>query len=322
MPAHNAERYIAESIQSVLDQTYGNWELVVVDDGSTDKTAETVQRFVASENRVKYVFQQNSRQGKARNTGIGKSQGSLIAFLDSDDLWFPEKLERQVQTLIDTKADVVYSDVVIFYEAGAGPGPTEFSIAAGKIEGSQIFDLLLMQNRIPVASVILRKEIFNIAGPFEESEPYQSCEDYDLWLKLAAHGASFYGMTTKLVRYRRHPQAMTHKESNVLKPMLRVVRRHIDGGNLNENEKRSRLRGLYRNLIAALLAESELAEAREYFKEFSDWDKSGVVTYLQKLLMKISPRSFNKISREFLYRVEWHLTRLTGRLNKTLNHSS
>jgi len=317
MPAYNAERYIAESIQSVLDQTYGNWELVVVDDGSTDKTAETVQRFAASDNRVKYIFQQNSRLGKARNTGVENSSGSLIAFLDSDDLWLSEKLEQQVQTLLDTRADVVYSDIVIFFEPGSAPGPAEFPIAAGSIEGSQMFDLLLLENRIPVPSVMLRKEVFEIAGPFEESEPYHGCEDYDLWLKLAAHGALFYGMPAKLVRYRRHSMAMTHKESKVLKPMLRVVRRHIDGGSLNEDEKRFRLRGLYRNLIAALLAEGELAEAREYLKEFADWDKSGVVTSLQKLLIKISPRSFNGISRGCLYRAEWHLARLTGRLIKS-----
>ena len=313
MPAYNAERYIAESIQSVVDQTYDNWELIIVDDGSTDKTAETVQSFAASENRIKYIFQPNSGQGKARNTAVENSTGSLIAFLDSDDLWLTEKLECQLQTLIDTKADVVFSDVIIFYEPGDNLGPTEFPIAAGRIEGAQMFDLLLFQNRIPVLSTMLRREIFKIGGPFDESMSYQGCEDYDLWLKLASRGAIFYGMTSKLVRYRRHPHSMTHKESKVLKPMLRVVHRHIDKGSLNENEKRFRLRGLYRDLIAALLAEGELAEAQTYLKEFSDWDKSGVVTSLQRLLMKISPRSFNVISREFLYRAEWHLSRLTAR---------
>lgn len=317
MPAYNAERYIAESIQSVLDQSYGNWELVVVDDGSTDKTAETVQRFAAGDSRVKCISQRNSGQGKARNTGIENSSGSLIAFLDSDDLWLPEKLERQVQFLIDTKVDVVYSDIIIFYDVDTDLGPTEFPTVTGKSEGRKMFDLLLLENRIPVASVVLRREIFNVAGPFEESRTYQACEDYDLWLKLAAQGALFYGMPAKLVKYRRHSMAMTVKESKVLKPMLRVIRRHIDNGNLNEKQKRFRLRGLYRNLIGALLAEGELAEAREYLKEFADWDKSGVVTSLQKRLIKISPRSFNRISRECLYRAEWHLARLTGRLIKS-----
>jgi glycosyltransferase involved in cell wall biosynthesis len=313
MPAYNAEKFIAESIQSVLDQTYKNWELLVVDDGSTDKTAEIALRLGEKESRIKYIFQPNGRLGKARNTGIQNSSGSLVAFLDSDDLWLPEKLQRQVHILLETSVDVVYSEAVIFYEPGSVPGPTEFSIHAGKIEGPRMFDLLLLLNRIPVSSVLLQMDRLKRAGPFEELLPYHGCEDYDLWLRLAAGGAVFYGMTDKLLRYRRHALAMTHKESKVLKPMLRVVSRHVDAGSLSEDKKRARLRRLYRDLIAALLEEGELAEAQEFLREFSDWDKSGVVTSLQKLLMKISPRNFNVISRECLYRAEWHLSKLTGR---------
>jgi len=313
MPAYNAEKYIAESIQSVLDQTYKNWELIVVDDGSTDTTAEIAQGFRARESRIKYIFQRNGRLGNARNTGIRHSSGSLVAFLDSDDLWLPEKLQHQVQTLLETDANVVYTEGVIFYEAGAVPGPTEFSIHVGRIEGSRMFDLLILLNRIPVSSVLVEAKRLNSAGPFEEALAYHGCEDYDLWLKLAAGGAVFYGMPDKLLRYRRHAMAMTHKESKVLKPMLRVVSRHIDASTLSADQKRTRVRRLYRDLIAALLEEGELAEAQELLKEFSAWDKSGVVTSLQKLLMKVSPRSFNTISRECLYRAEWHLSKLTRR---------
>ena len=314
MPAYNAEKYIAESILSVLDQSYENWELLVVDDGSTDTTAEIAQHFRAKESRVKYIFQPNGRLGKARNTGIKHSSGSFIAFLDSDDLWLPEKLQHQVQALLDTNANVLYSEAVVFYEPGAVPGPTEFSIHAGRIEGSTMFDLLLLLNRIPVSSALVETKRLKGAGLFEESLPYHGCEDYDLWLKLAAGGAVFYGMPDKLLRYRRHAMAMTHRESKVLKPMLRVVSRHINAGTLSEEKKRNRLRRLYRDLIAALLEEGELAEAQEFLREFSAWDKSGVVTSLQKLLMKISPGNFNTISRECLYRAEWHLSKLTRRV--------
>src|SRR5919106_5413407 len=92
MPAYNAEKYIAGSIRSVIVQTYSDWELIVVDDGSTDSTATVVQEFVARDPRIKYIFQENGRLGKARNTGIRNSSGPLIAFLDSDDLWVPIKL--------------------------------------------------------------------------------------------------------------------------------------------------------------------------------------------------------------------------------------
>ena len=313
MPAYNAEKYIGDSIQSVIEQTYSNWELLVVDDGSTDKTADRVRQFAAHDSRVKYFFQQNGRQAKARNTAIAQSSGTLLAFLDSDDLWLPEKLERQLQTLDATNVDVVYSNGVIIYEPGAKPGATDFPVVAGTVDGHRMFDMLLLMNFIPVQSVVARSEIVRNAGQFDESLSFNGCEDYELWLKLAMHGAVFHGMTDHLIKYRRHPTATTHKNSAMLKPMLRVVSHHINASTLDENKKRTRLRRLYRDLIAALIEEGEVAEAQEFLREFSAWDKSGVVTSLQKLLMRVSPRSFNTISRECLYRAEWHLSKLTRR---------
>ena len=313
MPAYNTEKFIGESIQSVIDQTYANWELLVVDDGSTDKTADIIRQHAAQDNRVKYLFQQNGRQAKARNTAIENSHGALIAFLDADDLWLPEKLEHQLLALETTNADVVYSNGLIIYEPGAIPGATDFPIVSGTIEGHTILDVLLLQNRIPVQSVLVRMESYRNAGPFDESPQFHGCEDYEMWLRLAASGALFHGMNEKLIKYRRHPSATTHQNSGWLKPALRVVSHHIDAGTLDEKTKRNRLRRLYRDVIAALLEEGKLAEAKEFLREFSTWDKSGIVTSLQKLLMKVSPGSFNTISRECLYRAEWHLQKLTGK---------
>ena len=310
MPAYNTEKYIGESIQSVLDQTYTNWELLVVDDGSTDTTAQIVRAFADSDRRIKYFFQQNAGQSKARNTAIQNARGTLLAFLDSDDLWLPEKLQLQLRAMVATNVDVVYSNGFVIYEPGAPPGQMDFPIVAGTVEGRKMFDLLLLLNFIPVQSVVLRKEVFDKAGPFEES---LLCEDYDLWLKIASSGASFHGLNQKLIKYRRHPTATTHENSKLLQPMLRVVARHIDAGSLDERKKKARVRRLYRDLIAALIEEGKLPEAREMLLEFAAWDKSGVVTSLQKLLLKVSPRSFNVISRECLYRAEWHWAKLTGR---------
>lgn len=314
MPAYNAERYIADSIRSVLDQTYQSWELVMVDDGSTDGTAEIVRRLAAGDSRIKYVFQENGRLGKARNRGVANSKGTLIAFLDSDDLWLKDKLDLQVQTLEATNADVIYSDGFIFQGDDPAIATKTFPIVRGRVEGVEMLNLLLVRNSVPVLSVLMRRETFDEAGPFEESPPYHGCEDYDLWLKAARRGAVFYGMGENLVRYRRHPAAMTSKDSNVLKPMLRVVSRHIEDGSLGAGEKKTRLRGLYRELIDALLKEGEFAEAGKYMKELSVWDKSGVVTLIQKVLMRVSPGSFSLISRECLYRIEWHLRSLAEKV--------
>src|SRR5262245_5671997 len=106
MPAYNAEKYIGAAIESVIAQTYADWELIVVDDGSTDNTAKVVRQVAARESRIKYLFQENCRLGKARNTAIQNSGGPLIAFLDSDDLWLPQKLEKQQRAQKNTNTDV------------------------------------------------------------------------------------------------------------------------------------------------------------------------------------------------------------------------
>src|SRR3978361_2227094 len=97
MPAYNAQKYVAKSIESVLAQTWQNWELIIADDGSTDDTAEVIKQFCISDLRIKYTPLSNSGPGMAKNAAIAKSQGKYIAFLDSDDLWAKEKLQLSYQ---------------------------------------------------------------------------------------------------------------------------------------------------------------------------------------------------------------------------------
>jgi teichuronic acid biosynthesis glycosyltransferase TuaG len=314
MPAYNADKYIAESIQSVMAQTLADWELIVVDDGSTDNTAEVVNAFVSADTRIKYFYQPNGRLGKARNTAFRYSTAGLIAFLDSDDLWLPEKLELQVAALNEQGADVVYTDGFIFSGDDVADESTTFPIVFGRHDGADMFDWLLVRNRIAVLSVMLRREALGRAGPFEERPSFHGSEDYDLWLRLAKQGAVFYGMGERLVRYRRHAGAMTNAESNVLRPMLTVVEKHMGDSRLSEAELKKRVTGLYRDLISALLEEDNLVEAKRQMEQFAAWDKGRLITKCQRLLLKLSPRNYNVISRACLYRAEWHFNRLADKL--------
>lgn len=313
MPAYNAEKYIAGSIESVLAQTYSDWELIVVDDGSTDTTANVVHEFVKLDSRIKYIFQENGRLGKARNTGIRNANGSLIAFLDSDDLWLETKLAAQTTAMAENNADVVFSNCYVFTGQNVDDETRTFESLTGKFSGPDIFDVLIRQNRIPVLTVMLKRSVFDRVDLFEEGKAYHGLEDYDLWLRLAKAGCVFYGMTDVLARYRRHDAAMTALQSNMFKPMLLVVRRHIDQSRLGESEKKKRLTGLYRELIAALIDEGKISEAKQFVHELYSWNKNSIVTRLQKLLISILPGQFNLISRECLYRTEWHLQNSFGR---------
>jgi len=313
MPAYNAEKYLADSIRSVLAQEYADWELIVVDDGSTDSTANVVQEFAKLDTRIKYIYQENGRLGKARNTGIRNTSGSLIAFLDSDDLWLETKLATQTRAMAENDADVVFSNTYVFSGQNIGDETRTFDSLVGKFSGPNILDALIQQNQIPVLTVLLKKTLFDRVGLFEEGKAYHGCEDYDLWLKLAEAGCVFYGMPDVLARYRRHDTAMTATQSNLYKPMLLIVQRHMDQSRLNESEKKRRLTGLYRELIAALIDEGKISEAKQFVHELYSWNKNSIVTRLQKLLISIWPRRYNFISRECLYRTEWHLQNSFGR---------
>jgi glycosyltransferase involved in cell wall biosynthesis len=313
MPAYNAGKYVAESIRSALGQTFGDWELIVVDDGSADDTAEVARSFAASDTRVTCFSQPNGGQASARNAGLKRARGDLVAFLDADDLWLPEKLKLQVAAVDETGADVVFCDGHMFSDDPAVE-TDEFAVVPGKTEGSEMFRLLFERNRIATLSVLARRSVLDAAGLFDEDRRYQNCEDYDLWLRLARGGAVFFGMTEKLMKYRRHAGASTYRESKLLAPMLAVILKHARSELLEREAARRRVRELYRSLIAALVEEGDVAGARERMREFSAWDGGSVATRLQSLLLRCLPRHYNYLSRECLYRAEWHIASLSGKL--------
>ena len=313
MPAYNSGRYIAESIRSVQAQTFGGWELVVVDDGSADDTGAVVQRFTAADARVRYVRRPNGGQAAARNTGLGEARAPLVAFLDADDLWLPEKLEAQLAVLERTGVDLVYTDGYIFSEEGAVSPEERFHILPGEARGGEMFRTLFTSNRIGTLSVLVKREALDAVGLFDEDRAYQNSEDYDLWLRLAKWGASFYGMPEKLMRYRRHAASTTHTASKLLAPMLAVVLKHASDPALDAALVKRRVRGLYRDLISSLVSEGRVEEARRRMREFYAWDGGAPVTALQRLVLRLLPRRYNYISRELLYRAEWHVRGLLGR---------
>jgi teichuronic acid biosynthesis glycosyltransferase TuaG len=305
MPAFNAERHIAESIQSVLDQTFADWELVVVDDGSTDRTADVAAGF--HDSRMRYLRQENRGQAAARNTGIRSSSAPFVAFLDADDLWLPGKLEAQLNAIHNTGADLVYCDGYVFYDDGSPERSDFFAIVPGTTDGPTMLGLLYEYNRIATLSVMVKRAAIDQAGLFDEDRRFQNCEDYELWLRLARSGCLFHGSSEKLVRYRRHSGSTTHHESRMLGPMIEVIKKHQDC--VSRSTALRRIRELYRGLVTSLIKEGDIAGARKAMRSFGTWDRAGLVTQCQRLLLRLSPGAFVRVSRGLLYPTEWHLTR-------------
>ena len=210
MPAFNAGRYIAEATNSVINQTFYNWELIIVNDGSTDNTRNIADKFTLNDERIILINQQNKRLGAARNAGINAARGQWIAFLDADDIWINNKLERQLAVAkSEPGAGVIFSDGFTFYD-GNKETAAPYGTITGLINGNAIYKIEYQGNYIPVLSVIVKKTLIDAVG-LQDTDPYiYGCEDWDYWLRLAINGVSFYGMEDKLFYYRKHSSNMSN----------------------------------------------------------------------------------------------------------------
>ena len=181
IPTYNRALTIGRAIMSVLNQTYHDFEIIVIDDASTDNTKEKVNSL--SDIRIKYIsHSENKGAAAARNTGIKKAKGKYIAFLDSDDEWLPQKLKEQVNTIMGTteKVGVVYTGTYrmikdkIYYI----PNPK-----IDKKEGDIYRNLLLGKYLIPTPSAMVKKSVFEKLGVFDET--LLALEELDLWLRIS-----------------------------------------------------------------------------------------------------------------------------------------
>jgi glycosyltransferase involved in cell wall biosynthesis len=317
MPAYNGEQFIAQSIMSVLNQTFTDFELIVVDDGSTDRTAEIVSGIQRQDDRVRFLRQENSGQAAARNIGISKSQGDLIAFLDQDDLWIEQKLELQTKAIEASGADIVFSGGYIFSGADVTCETISFAQLEGKLSGPEMFRLLFIENRIPILTAIVRKEALASVGPLEEDRRYQNADDYDLWLRLAAAGATFLALPERLVRYRAHSAQASSNTVRMLQAELAVLQKHQNVALLSREDKSRRFRSVYLKLVRSLLDEGRMAEARDCFRELSVGQTLRPSIFLERALLWLVPRQLNRIvdladrvSESFSYRISRPVRRL------------
>ncbi len=206
IPVYNGENTIRETIASVLAQTFSELELIIIDDGSTDSTLEVVQSI--SDPRLRVFSYANSGQAASRNRGVSLARGECVSFIDADDLWTPDKLESQWQTLqANPEAAVAYSWTDCIDETG------QFSRRGSYISASgDVYAKLLLVDFIESGSnPLIQKDAFEAVGGFDESLP--AAEDWDLWLRLA-QCYRFVAVSVSQIRYRQSP---TSWSANVLK---------------------------------------------------------------------------------------------------------
>ena len=178
---YNYGKYLKNCLESVLNQTYKNIEILIVDDGSTDNTAELMKNFIGTAN-IKYIYQNNAGQSRAKNVGIKNANGDFIAFLDADDLWCAEKIKKQISFFGKNEVGVVYCKAKYFDE---DDDEVIFELTSPYIQPKRgkVTEALLLDNFVPFSSSMVRKECFEKFGVFDET--LKMGIDWDLWLRIS-----------------------------------------------------------------------------------------------------------------------------------------
>lgn len=218
MPAYNAQQYIEEAIGSVQGQTFSQWELIVVDDCSGDNTAQIVSQLAREDPRI-YLHRNDENLGaaKSRNQGLELYKGAYVAFLDSDDLWHPKKLEYQIEHMGKTGADLGYTAYTVMDAQGR-------KVFQDYLVPSQVdFDGLLKENVIGCSTVMLRGEV---GKKYRFSEEYYH-EDYVLWLEMLRDGCTAAGLGEVLVEYRFHEQSKAGNKAKAAAMRWQIYREYL-----------------------------------------------------------------------------------------------
>ncbi len=209
MPAYNSASTISESIQSVLDQTFSGWELLIIDDHSKDRSVQVIKEFVKRDNRISLIeLPENGGLSNARNTGINASRGDFLTFLDADDLWHKSKLEAQVQLHLQnplcrishTNYDFVVGGKIISRKLGQ-----IFDRFYSK--SGELYPQILYKNNIAILSVMVDRTLVIDSNGFDSG--LWAFEDQDLWIKIAQQKNEFAYLNKKLCYYRINPNGMS-----------------------------------------------------------------------------------------------------------------
>ncbi len=224
IPAYNVAPYIGETLDSVFAQTFADYEVIVVNDGSPD--SEDLERALARFiDRLNYLKQENRGASAARNAGVRAAQGEFVAFLDADDLWLPNYLDEQMKFMSERDCDLVCADAEVFSDTLHGEKTYMDSLMPDSpLTGDVSFlGLLSAEQSLITSGVVVRREPVFKVGLFDEA--LRNSQDFDLWLRLARHGTRMAYQRRTLLRYRSRDNSLSGDEVNVHRRELRVLER-------------------------------------------------------------------------------------------------
>lgn len=213
-PSYNSSKFIAKTIESVLAQTYENWEMIIIDDCSHDSTNEIIEEYIKKDSRVKLIkLERNSGPAVARNRAIEEANGRYIAFLDADDLWLPQKLEKQIKFMSDNDLVFTYSSYYLIdeYDNNLGVFTTKEAIT---------YNSMLKTSSVGCSTAIY--DTHKLGKIYMPNIPKR--QDYGLWLKILKKIGSTKGILEPLVKYRMRKNSVSSNKLKVVRYQWKIYR--------------------------------------------------------------------------------------------------
>lgn len=271
IPAYNAGQFIKRTLDSVANQTYSNFEIVITNDGSVDNTEAVIREYSQSHPslQIHMASQKNKGIGSARNNGIFRARGKYLAFLDADDCWYSNKLESVYEILKESPdRDVLYHDEV---EIREGKGETKSHY--GTVSSPVYEDLLFNGNRLSTSATVVNRELAQRIGGFSENPDFNSAEDYDFWLRLAKNEAKFYYFPAILGEYHRVANSVSlravYHGTNCFNVIQHHIKQMMDIEGQNKNILQKALNKLESEIIfntgRASFVEGNYKQASQYY---------------------------------------------------------
>jgi glycosyltransferase involved in cell wall biosynthesis len=234
VPTYNRGWIIKEAIESVLAQDYKHFELIVVDDGSTDRTVDILASYKTD---LHFIHQENRGVSAARNAGITKASGHLIAFLDSDDLWLPHKLSRQVDFFHSNPGAMICQTEEIWLRNHVRVNPKK----RHKKPSGMIFERSLSLCLVSPSAVMIKRSLFDEVGGFDEALP--ACEDYDLWLRISCRYPVHLIDTPLIIKRGGHVDQLS-ASSGLDKYRIQAIRNIIESNQLSASQLQAAVKTL------------------------------------------------------------------------------
>lgn len=223
MPAHDAERYLGEAIESVLGQTHADLELIVIDDASRDGTADVIARYVHADARVKMLQVEVGSAAEARNAGLAQAQGRFVALLDADDVAYPDRLKKQLAAAAEVPEAVLWGCYMRRVTSEGIPMDT-VRVGSRSVEEFARLDRTRSLIRLYGTAALFPRELALRSGGFDRR--FEPLEDSELWDRLAQHGPALV-VPEILMDYRQHDQSLSVKKIHLQRKWFRfITRRH------------------------------------------------------------------------------------------------